>query len=152
MKSPILLFAAILTLTGCTTGPKPAPLPPEFYEAGTKTAVKFGLRNSPNTARYLRAVQPVVCAAVTGGELTPQQISDSLTNVIDGKTPEGILIVGGVQLLYITAYNYIGGATNQATFRPYADAILCKGFAEGLAEGVIMRNAPVRSAWSSMIQ
>ena len=145
MKKIIVPILAAL-LCGCATTGTRAPLPPEFYEVGTATALSYGLRNSPQTANYLRAVQPVACALATGNHLTPAEVEAALTPVA-GHTPEGLLLVRSVELLYIAAFNSVGGQTNAAAAKPYADAVFCLGFQEGLNGAPSLARARRTSKW-----
>ncbi len=136
MKTFVPFLAFLAFLTGCATRhptTSPAGLPPAFYQIGTATAVSVGLRNSPHTASYLRALQPVLCAIATATNLAPDEINRILNiGNVPGASPEATAIVNGALLLYIAAYSQAGGDTNSDAARPYAQAIWCDGFAGGL--------------------
>lgn len=133
--SSIAILAATWFGGGCAnTGGHGNALSPAFYQLGTAEAVSIGLRNSPQTANWLRVVQPVVCKTVTGTALTPTDISAVVEKInAGGASNDAKAIVNGVLLLYIAAWNEIGAPTNSAVSRPYAQAIFCDGFAQGLA-------------------
>ena len=127
MKKALLSVITLALCAGCATNKK---LPPSFYALGTSTAVSLALHNSPQTAGYLRAVQPVVCSLATGRELTPEQIRQAVADLGVADAPEATAIVNSVLMLYIVAFNAQG--TNAAAARPYAQAIFCDGLAAGL--------------------
>jgi len=137
-KLSAMLVLGLLAVfgSGCGTTGKPntgiKPLPPAFYQIGTATALQMGLRNSPQTASYLRSVQPVLCAAAKSDQLTPAEITAYLeSGQPPGATPESTALYNGILMLYVAAFNQLGN-TNAATVRPYAEAIFCEGFRVGL--------------------
>lgn len=142
MKNLLTSAAALvvaLTLAGCKTT---APL---SLTLGTATIVKYGLRNSPKTAGYLRDVQPTICAFANGEALTPNDLADLIDAIDTDDSKEGAEIVLGISLLYIAAYDSLGSNTNNTAVRPYAKAI-CDGTTIGLGSEPAMasrsRNAP----------
>jgi len=128
MKKRIIpCIAAAVLFSGCA-GTKP--LNPAFYALGTSTVVAYGIRNSPQTAEYLRAFQPVACSLASGAPLTPGQITQALDAASLAGTPEAKAVANSIVLLYIVAYNSLG--TNAYAAQPYAQAIFCDGLANGL--------------------
>lgn len=146
--APIAAIALILT-AGCKN------TSPAVYSLATATAVSYGLRNSPSTANYLRAVQPVACAVTAGDNLTPADIVAAIEKSgIAGNSPESAAIVNGITLLYIAAYDGLGSGANAATARPYAEAVFCTGFEAGLAgaPSVRSRNTPPSRTWWPLLK
>lgn len=134
-----------LMLVGCKNSS------PLTYSLATSTIVSYGLRNSPQTAGYLRDVQPVVCAAANGTNLSPAQIVTAIKESGIDDSAEGRLIVDGVLLIYISAFDSLGSKTNVAAVAPYSHAIFCEGFEWGLAgapTAIKARNVPpARAVW-----
>lgn len=128
LTTSLAALALALITVGCKN------TSPAVYSLGTATIVSYGLRNSPQTAGYLRAVQPVACSLATGTNLNPAQVVHAIETSGIANSAEGRLIVNGVLLLYITAYDGLGSSTNAAAVRPYAQAVFCDGFALGLAD------------------
>lgn len=123
----LVLVGLLLTGSGCKN------TSPEFYSIATATAVSYGLRNSPNTATFLRGVQPVACALSVGTNLNPAEITSAIESYnFLGDSPEGRAIINGVLLLYISAYDNLGSNTNATAVRPYTTSVFCDGFKAGL--------------------
>ena len=144
LLAPLIAVAIALASVGCKN------TSPAFYSLATATAVSYGLRNSPQTANYLRAVQPVACAVASGTNLTPADVVKAIdASGIAGNSDEARAIVVAAELLYITAYDALGSRTNAAAVRPYTTAVFCDGFAAGLAgaPSVRSRNAPAVRVW-----
>lgn len=147
MKRLLTSVAAIVlavTLVGCKNSS------PLVYSLTTQNIVSYGLRNSPNTAGYLRDVQPVVCAAANGTNLTPAQIVTAIQSSGIDDSAEGKLIMNSVLIVFISAYDGLGANTNASAVQPYAQAIFCDGFEWGLAGAPSSkaRNAPpAKTVW-----
>lgn len=148
MKKLTISIAALLlafVLVGCKNSS------PLTYSLATSTLVSYGLRNSPETAGYLRDVQPVVCSVANGTNLTPAQVVAAIESSGIDDSAEGRLVVNGILLLYISAFDSLGtGTNNTANVSPYAQAIFCDGFAWGLAASpseMRSRNAPPKKVW-----
>lgn len=137
MQKLILALVLAVAVCGCKNSS------PLSLTLGTATIVKYGLRNSPETAGYLRDVQPSLCAFANGEALTPNDLADLIDAVDTDDSKKGEEIVLGISLLYIAAYDSLGGNTNNAAVRPYAKAI-CDGATIGLggATASRSRNAP----------
>lgn len=144
LLTSVAAVVAALTLVGCKNSS------PLTYTIATSTLVSYGLRNSPQTAGYLRDVQPIVCSVAMGTNLTPAQVVAAIHASGIDDSAEGKLIVNGILLLYISAFDNLGGKTNVASVAPYAHAIFCEGFELGLigAPAAKSRNAPpVKTVW-----
>lgn len=139
-----IALTALLSTVGCKNAS------PLSLSLATSTIVSYGLRNSPNTANYLRSVQPIACAVATDTDtLNPAQILAAIDADALGSSPEGRAILTGVLLLYISAYDSQESNTNAAAVRPYAKAVFCDGLALGLAGAPMTksRNAPPKVIW-----
>lgn len=129
---------ALLLTAGCKN------TSPAVYSIATATAVSYGLRNSPETANRLREIQPLTCAMASGTNLTPAEIVSAIeASGIAGGSPESQLIINGVMVLYIAAYDSLGSATNASSVSPYARAVFCEGFQMGLAGAPVERDGPL---------
>ena len=148
MKIKYCLFLSLLTatliLSGCSST-RPI-LSPAMLQAGVQSAVTFGVSKYPDAIPYVRAVEPIVCAASEGTNLAPAEVVAAIQDADVLKTAESVFIVNSALLLYQGIYNAYGAdAVNQSeSLRAYLHAT-CIGIGQGLPPGAVV--AAGRTQW-----
>ena len=132
---------------GCKTTPTAGRIgiSPIVTEVAVSTLVSYGLRNSPKTAGYVSAVAPIFCSLAECEPMQPIEVVSTIkTSKIEVlKTPEGVLLVNGILILYTVAWDSMG--TNHTTAPLHLKAA-CQGIDLGLTIlpqiGVRARSGP----------
>lgn len=143
MKSPKFLAATLIAfslvaLTGCKN------LTPQGAAGLTTTAVyEFG-KNNPKLTKTMREIQPLACAVAQRPGSTVEDVIGEVENAngVNADTKE-ILNV----LLTIYQVAIAPQSTNVATTHPYLEAVICPGWAGGLAliPDATSKNAPPKA-------
>lgn len=149
MKTPLKLLASLaltstILLSGCAGRMTPQ------GAAGLTTAAVYAFgNNNPKIVKTMRDIQPAVCEIAKNPGATVEDVIGVIQNTggVDADTKAIINV-----LLAIYQTSIYPSHTNQAESHPYLEAIICPGWAGGLAllpgEVAGIGDAPARG-WNS---
>lgn len=146
MRNPtnLLMLLSVVVLCGCASN-KPI-LSPALVQAGVSAAVGYGAAKYPQAVPYVRAAEPVICAASESTNLAPAEVVLAIQQAGVLKTPESVLIVNSALLLYSGIYNAFGAdAVNQNELLQAYLKATCYGIGQGLP--VNPAEAPSNANW-----
>ena len=154
-STPLRRFAAtctsvvLIALAGCATS-KPGSVSPLAAQFFTAAAVSEAVKGQPDLRDKLKAVQPVVCAVTTKQTLTPEDIIAAVESV--SGTEDTYALVNVIMGIYVTAMGGQSSTNDPPDWRPYADAVWCKGFKAGLtAPRALNRGAQAQGVYSPAV-
>jgi len=144
----ILLFSIlpVLVLCGCSAT-KPL-ISPSLVQQGVRASVSYGVAKYPSALPFVRASEPIICAASEGTNLAPAQVVAAIQQADILKTPESVFIVNSALLLYEGIYNAYGSnaVNNAAMLRDYLHAT-CLGIGQGLQPGGVVAAPLLQLNW-----
>ncbi len=122
--SVMLVSISVLALTGCQN------LTPQAAATATTAAVYATGRNNPKIVKVMRAVQPAACEIVKNPAATLEDVIGAVENA-GGVNSDTKAILALLLTIYQTST--ISTGTNQSQTHPYLEAVICPGWAGGLA-------------------
>lgn len=142
---PLLLLTATLILSGCKTSSGPI-ISPRLLQFGVQSAVTFGVAKYPEARPFVKAAEPIICAAAEGTNLAPAQVIEALGMADVLKNPESVFIVNTAMLLYQGIWNAYGteAVNNSESLQAYLHAT-CLGIRLGLQPDQVV--AATRAQW-----
>jgi hypothetical protein len=152
MKRTSLILTAALAfaafVTGCT-GPN-SQISTALVQQGVFTFASYAVAKNPTIKPYLAAATPVICSAATGTNgLSPEAVVAAIEAspiASQLKTPEAMLALNGVMMLYIGIWDSYGTSVNLTTMQPYLLAT-CNGLTAALPANPVSSKASKKINW-----
>lgn len=123
-KLPVLLAAISLAVSGCKQ------LTPQGAAGLTTAAVYAFGRDNPKITATMRQIQPAACDIAKNPGSTVEDVVGVIENS-GGVDADTKAVINVLLTVYQVAIAPIG--TNQSQTHPYLEAVICPGWAGGLA-------------------
>lgn len=141
-----LVAVSLIAMTGCKQ------LTPQAASTLTTAAVYAFGRNNPKIVTTMRQIQPAACDIAKNPGSTVEDVVGVIENY-PGVSEDTKAVVQVLLAIYQTSIAPVG--TNQSKTHPYLEAVICPGWAGGLAllpsgganAVSAMRNAPAPGKW-----
>lgn len=108
MKLHFLILLPVILLAGCTSTKQL--ITPAIVRQGVSALEGYSISKYPDTVPYLKAAAPVICSAANSTNLSPTQVINALekSKANELKTPQGVLILNSLLVLYIGIWDAYG--------------------------------------------